>query len=118
MDSTQWYASACLLMWFASFVVGSLSTLGMATCAHCLHLQKSIPIMDNTRLLQSAARSFKAVCISGHCRHANSVAASMNTSVGYTPSPAFVLHAGPRRNGEGTEDEEQGIIAADSTTTG
>ena len=26
--------------------------------------------------------------------------------------------AGPRRTGEGTEDEEQGIIAADSTATG
>ena len=28
------------------------------------------------------------------------------------------MHAGPRRNGEGTEDEEQGIIAAESTPTG
>ena len=28
------------------------------------------------------------------------------------------MHIGPRRSGEGTEDEEQGIIAADSTTTG
>lgn len=26
--------------------------------------------------------------------------------------------AGPRRTGEGTEDEEQGIIAAESTATG
>ncbi|DBA67294.1 TPA: hypothetical protein ACH3X2_001599 [Trebouxia sp. C0005] len=30
----------------------------------------------------------------------------------------WIQPSGPRRSGEGTEDEEQGIIAADSTTTG
>ena len=43
---------------------------------------------------------------------------TLYTEVFFFGMLSYIWHTGPRRTGEGTEDEEQGIIAADSTATG
>lgn len=58
-----------------------------------------------------------SVPLSKPCLRMGLLAAALKPAAGMRNRCNY-MSAGPRRTGEGTEDEEQGIIAAESTATG